>query len=190
MARGPSNGRGRQRTEPPEVGSAAEDPEPDPVSVARAIGLRQLAAAPRSRAQLESAMARRGVPADAAAQVLDRFTEVGLVDDAAYAELLVRSRHSARGLSRRALAHELRQKGVGKDVAERALGALDADQERRTARALVERKASGMSDLDLPRRRRRLAAMLARKGYPPDVALEVVDEVLRESPTTEGPPSD
>ncbi|MDD9204853.1 regulatory protein RecX, partial [Georgenia sp. 10Sc9-8] len=74
--------------DPPARGAAAQDPEPDPEQVARTIALRQLSAAPRSRAQLADAMARKDVPEAVAEAVLDRFTEVGLVDDAAYAEML------------------------------------------------------------------------------------------------------
>ena len=164
--------------EPPESGSAAADREPEPESVARAIALRQRTAAPRSRAQLETAMARRQVPDDVAGRVLDRLTEVGLVDDEAYAESLVRTRHADRGLARRALAHELRAKGISPEVTEGALDGLGAEQERATARSLVVRKASSTAGLDPRRRRRRLAGMLARKGYPPSLALAVVDEVL------------
>jgi regulatory protein len=127
-------------------------------------------------------MARRDVPEDVVARVLDRFTEVGLVDDVTYAEMLVRSRHTERGLARRALAHELRAKGIAPEIAEQALDQLDDDDERRTARELVARKAAGTAGLDRQRRRRRLVAMLARKGYPPGLALGVVDEVLADEP--------
>ncbi len=43
--------------------------------------------------------------------ILDRFEEVGLVDDAQYAEMIVRTRHAERGLSRRAISTELRRRG-------------------------------------------------------------------------------
>lgn len=183
--RRPSGGNGRT-PEPPGPGSAALAAEPDHESVARAIALRQLAAAPRSRAQLETAMARKDVPEDVAATVLDRFTEVGLVDDVAYAEMFVRSRHEDRSLARRALAHELRAKGIAPEIAEQALEGLDVEDERRTARELVARKAAGTAGLDRQRRRRRLAGMLARKGYPPGLALGVVDEVLADEGAAAG----
>ncbi|MGH3973165.1 MAG: regulatory protein RecX, partial [Pseudonocardiaceae bacterium] len=97
----------------PTPGSLADaTPEADPESVARGLVLRKLTAAPRTRAQLADDLAGRGVPDGVAHRVLDRFTEVGLVDDAAFAESWVRSRHLGRGLSRRALSHELRTKGV------------------------------------------------------------------------------
>ncbi|MFD1504154.1 regulatory protein RecX, partial [Georgenia yuyongxinii] len=159
---------------------AAVDPEPDAEEVARTIALRQLTAAPRSRAQLEEALARRGVPADVAARVLDRFTEVGLIDDTAYAEMLVRTRHAERGLARRALAQELRRKGIDAEVAEVALEQVDDADEETAARRLVEKKARSTAGLDRQVRRRRLAAMLARKGFGPGVAVRVIDEVLAE----------
>lgn len=166
--------------EPPSAGAAAHDAEPNPESVARAIALRLLTAAPRSRVQLEAAMARKGVPPEVTARVLDRYEEVGLVDDAAYAEMLVRSRQSGRGLARRALAHELRSKGVPREVAESALGAVDAETEAATARELLRRRLAATESLEPQRRRRRLAAMLARKGYGADVARRAIEEVLGE----------
>ena len=85
-------------------------------------------------------MARKDVPEDVAERVLDRFTEVGLIDDAEYARMLVRTRHAERGLSRRAIAVELRRQGIDDETARRALEQVDADDEEPAARALVRRK--------------------------------------------------
>jgi regulatory protein len=168
----------RRGAEPPNSGSTTLDGAPDPESVARAIALRLLASAPRSRAQLAEAIAGRDVPEDVARAVLDRFTEVGLIDDAAYAQTLVRSRHADRGLSRRALGEELRRKGIAVDVASEALAALDADTELETARRLVERKLAATAGLDTQTRIRRTVATLARKGYPPGVVLALIRDQL------------
>src|SRR5665811_2076496 len=101
-----------------------QDREPDPHDVARQIVLRQLAMAPRSRAQLEQKLAQRDCPADVAAAVLDRMTEVGLVDDQAYAQMLVRSQQAGRGLAKGALARELRTRGIDVDLAGEALSSI------------------------------------------------------------------
>ncbi|MCG7285022.1 RecX family transcriptional regulator [Cellulomonas sp. ACRRI] len=179
--------RGRRRTsgrrlapatEPPETGTAATDAEPDPESVARAIALRQLTAAPRSRAQLAEAMAKRDVPEDVADRVLDRFTEVGLVDDAAYAEILVRSRHAERGMSRRALAMELRRKGVDDEVAREALEQVDDADEEQAARALARKKLRATRGLDREVRLRRAYGALGRRGYGGSLVSRVVREEL------------
>ena len=166
--------------EGPTPGSGADSvPDADPESVARAICLRLLTAAPRSRADLEQALARRAVPAAAAARVLDRFEEVGLVDDAAYARAWVRSRSTGRGLARRALAAELHRRGVAPALVTGALEEVDADQEEATARALVARRLPASRGVAYETRVRRLAAMLARKGYPEGLALRVVRDALR-----------
>lgn len=157
---------------------AAEGPPGDPETVARTVCLRMLTAAPRTRAELAEALAKRDVPDDVVDRVLDRFTEVGLIDDAAYADAWVRSRHAGRGLARRALVHELRRRGVDDELVQGAVEKLDPDEELATARALVARKLPGTRGLDRPRRIRRLAGMLARKGYPPGVAMRMVEEAI------------
>jgi regulatory protein len=152
--------------------------EADPVEVARLICLRQLELAPRTRAQLASTLAKKQVPVEAAQVVLDRFVEVGLVDDAEYARAWVDSRHRGRGLARRALSQELRQRGVSEPDATQALATLDPEQELATARQLVHRKLASTARLEPTARLRRLSGMLARKGYPPGLVLRVVREAL------------
>lgn len=155
-------------------------PDADPESVARAIVLRRLTMSAQTRQQLEQALARKEVPDDVARRVLDRMTEVGLVDDATYAVDYVAARRSARGLSRRSLAMELRRKGVGDADAEQALEGIDGDSDRDTAKALVERKWMSVSRLDRDAARRRLVGQLARRGFSPGLAFEVIREVEAE----------
>lgn len=165
--------------ETPEDGAEQRD---DPYAVARAIVLRQLTNAPKTREQLRQALARKGCPPDVAESVLDRMTEVGLVDDAAYAEMLVRSKQAGAGLARRALAHQLRTKGVDDDTAAAVLDDVDPAQERRRARELVDKRLRTLHGLDVTVQTRRLAGMLARKGYPGDVAYAVIRDALADAP--------
>ncbi|MGY2128662.1 regulatory protein RecX [Blastococcus sp. SYSU DS0617] len=150
----------------------------DPESVARNLCLRALTGAPKTRQQLADLLAQRDVPEDAAEAVLDRLAEVGLIDDEAFAQAWVNSRQSGRGLARRALKAELRAKGVDDDVAATAVMAVDDDDERETARRLVERRLPGMQRLDRATATRRLMGMLARKGYSGGLAAGVVREAL------------
>ena len=161
--------------EPP---GAPEDDPGDAESVARAICLRALTGAPKTRQQLAELLARKGVPEHAATEVLDRFGEVGLIDDAAFARMWVSSRQSGRGLARRALQAELRAKGVAPEVAAEAVEVVDDDDERAAARQLVERRLRAMQRLDRATATRRLMGMLARKGYGGGLAAAVVREVL------------
>lgn len=133
-----------------------------------------LTMSPKTRAQLADALADRGVPDEAAEAVLDRFTEVGLIDDAAFAQAWVSTRQAGRGLAKRALAQELHRMGIDKEVAGVALATLDPEAEEEAARALVQRKLRSMRGQDAAVMTRRLLGMLARKGYPSDIAFRVV----------------
>ena len=159
----------------------AVDDADDPVSVARSIVLQQLTLGPRTRAQLAKKLASRGVPEDAATQVLDRMTDVGLVDDQAYADQWVSSRSSGRGLARRALRHELTHRGVESAVVDEALEQIDDETEYSAASDLVRRKLVHMRGAEGEAQVRRLVSMLARKGYGSGLAYRVVREQMAQS---------
>jgi regulatory protein len=142
--------------------------------------LNQLTMGPRTRAQLQKVMARKEIPEEVMAAVLDRFEEVDLIDDKEFARQWVQSRHLGRGLARRALAYELRQRGVADETVRDAVEEVSSDDELLAARELVRRKAAGMRNDDPQRRIRRLAGMLARKGYGGAVAMQAIREELAE----------
>ncbi|MEK4241372.1 regulatory protein RecX [Janibacter indicus] len=167
-------------TPPPEP--ATRDADSDPHAVARAVVLRQLTGAPKSRKQLQEALTRKGCPPEVAREVLDRFEEVGLVDDEAYAQAFIRSKQAGRGLARRAISHELRAKGVDDELAQSLLDEVDPEDERARAHELVAKKLRSMHGLDRAVQTRRLAGMLARKGYGHDVARVVITEALDAEP--------
>jgi regulatory protein len=151
----------------------------DPLQQARDICLNQLAVRPRSKAELRAALARRKIEPEIAERVLDRLNEVGLVDDAAFAELWVHSRHTYQGQARRALAVELRRKGIDDSVVASAVAAVDHEAEEARARQLVRKKLRSTTTSDDLTKIRRLVGMLARKGYPEGLAYRVVRDELR-----------
>ena len=167
----------------PEGGPPAEqDRDADPAAVARAIVLRQLTNSPKSRLQLARKLAERNIPDDVAEAVLDRFEEVKLVDDADFADMWVRSRSQSRKLAKGALRRELAEKGIDEDTAAGALEQLSDEAEESAARELVQRKLRGITAFhdraERDKTTRRLASVLARKGYQPSQAFRIVGEVL------------
>ena len=138
-----------------------------------------LTARARTRVELRDALLRKGIREETADLVLGKFDRAGLIDDAAFAEVWVRSRHTHQGLGRRALALELRRKGVADEVAAEAIAAVDDEAEEDRARDLVRKKLRAMSGLDDTTRIRRLVAALARKGYAEGLAYRVVKDELR-----------
>ena len=155
-------------------------PDADPVAWARQICLHQLEYAPRTRAELAAALRKKGIDDEVAEQVLGRFAEVGMLDDALFAQLWVTSRVRSKGLASRAIGSELRRKGVADVVIADALATLDPASEAATARALVDRRLRSTTGLTTEARVRRLAGMLARKGYPAGLAFRVVKEALEQ----------
>jgi len=146
---------------------------------ARQVCLRLLTLAPRTRAQLADALRKRGIPDETADEVLSRFEDVGLIDDAAFARAWVESRHYGRGLAGRALSAELKQRGVAADEIRAAIEErLGPDAEVSAARRLIDKKLESTKALPPDQRTRRLAGMLARKGYPAGLAFRVIREAL------------
>jgi regulatory protein len=179
MARGPQERGGSSESR------ASQEPPLDPEERARALCLRLLTGAPRTRRQLADAMRKREIPDEVAEHVLERFQDAGLIDDQAFANAWVESRHRGRGLAGRALARELHHRGVDAELVSEAVGLLDPEQEEETARELVQRRLPGTRGLDRDKRIRRLAGMLARKGYSEGLALRVVRDALREEAETD-----
>ncbi|WAM18939.1 recombination regulator RecX [Rhodococcus sp. JS3073] len=140
--------------------------------------LRLLTDRARSRAELAERLAKKGYSAEVAERVLDRLAEVGLVNDADFAQQWVHSRHTYSGKGKRALALELRRKGIGQDDAAEALAQIDSEDERARATELVAKKLRTVSADDRDRAVRRLVSMLARRGFPQGMAFEVVKEQL------------
>ena len=156
-----------------------EGGEADPAARARQVCLRLLTLAPRTRAQLADALRKRGIPDDTADEVLSRFEDVGLIDDAAFARAWVESRHYSRGLAGRALSAELKQRGVAADEIRAAIDEqLGPDAEVSAARQLVAGRLAATRGLPPEQRTRRLAGLLARKGYPAGLAFRVIREAL------------
>jgi regulatory protein len=147
---------------------------------AHALCLRLLTARARSRAELIEKMAKHGYPDEVAETVLSRLVSVGLVDDEDFAAQWVRSRHTYSGKGKRALAAELRTKGVDAEVIAAALDGIDAGAERGRAEQLVERKLRRevLAEGDDPKVMRRLVGMLARRGYSQAMAVAVVTDAL------------
>ena len=170
-------------------GSAAADPsfaveDDEPMTpermttLAKNMVLRKLTRAPQTRQQLADYLLERGITDDIVEQVLGRMADVGLVNDAEYAAMFVRSKRASRGLAPRVLAQELRQRGVDAEIIETELSAISPSDDRELALSLVTKKLASMARFDKETRTRRLTSMLVRKGFGPGLAFDVVREAL------------
>ena len=138
-----------------------------------------LAARPRTRDELRQALRRKGFDEELSQRLLGKLDTSGLIDDAAFAEQWVRSRHANQGLARSALVAELKRKGVDGEVAVRAAGEIDRESEEQRARELVRKRLRSLTNVDEQAATRRLLGTLARKGYPQGLAYAVVRDELK-----------
>ncbi len=143
-------------------------------SFAREIVMRRLAERAHSRHDLAQALVKRRVPDDVVEVTLDKFAAAGLIDDEQFARSWVQGRQRGKGLARRAIAMELRRKGIDDEIAREVLEDIDPADERQAAHRLVQSKLRSMSGLEQQTQIRRLVGMLARKGYPPGLSFDVV----------------
>ena len=156
------------------------DYEPDPYSVATRIAVDALSRRARSRGELAQLLQKKDVPAEIIERLLDRLVAQRLVDDGAFAQEWAQLSHRSKGLSRRVLAQELRKKVIAPEVIEEALSQISHDDEVIAARNLVAKKLRSLARFDSEVQRRRVHALLARKGYSP----RVISEALREELAT------
>lgn len=155
------------------------------LEVARAIALELLSVRQRSTHELRTALAKRNVPVDVAEEILARFAEVGLVDDAAFAVALTASRSGFALRGRHRIRQELQARGIDRELADAALARLQPEDEYAAALALAQRRARAMAGLEPLVARRRLMGVLARRGFPGAVVAAVTDQVLGELADTE-----
>ena len=149
--------------------------------MAREIALRLLTVRARTRMELSWALARKHVPEEVAHTVLDRLTEVGLVDDAVFARDWLEA-GARRQKSRRALLAELAEKGIDREVIEAAATELEGDRDYEVAQGFAARKASALAGLEPAVQYRRLVGALARRGFSSAVVARVAREALAELP--------
>jgi regulatory protein len=154
------------------------DAKKDPIATARSICLRLLAQRPHSRHELASKLAERDTSPDVSCAVLDRLTEVGLIDDAAFAQAWVQARQNKQKLSRQALNNELQQRGVAEDHIHQATGHISTEHEEEIAHMLVSKRLKTMSNISPEVQLRRLYNLLVRRGYSTELAYRIVSEEL------------
>jgi regulatory protein len=157
----------------------AENAEIDDPTLVMGAALRFLESRARSTAEVRGRLVTHGYRPDLVENCIVRLTELGMLDDDAFARAWVESRDRARPRGERALRAELRQKGVDRPIVDAVLddrGDTSGDPERPSAdedaaRRLLTKNARALQRIVDPRaRRQRAYALLARNGFDPEVA--------------------
>jgi regulatory protein len=132
----------------------------------------------RTRLDLDQRLRRRGFEPEAIAGALDRLGAVGLVDDQSFARDLAASR-AGQGVDAPRIADELRDRGIDPELAVRVAEASVPSSERHErCRELAEARLAKLQGLSPEAQFRRIAAYLARRGYPSEVIDDVVSDLV------------
>jgi regulatory protein len=148
----------------------------DPAIVLEA-GARFLEARWRSVAEVRRRLTLAGYRPDLVEDAIGRLTELGMLDDAAFARAWVESRDRARPRGERALRQELALKGIDRGLADEVLSerrgdpaeASDVDAEA-AARLIARHRRTIDRGRDARARRERAYALLVRNGFDSEVA--------------------
>ncbi len=144
------------------------------------VALRMLANRPRSVYEVLRKLRERGHNPSAAAEAVGRLETAGLLDDRAFSEHYARVR-AAKGHGRSRLLADLLDKGVDRQLAERAIDrVLDAEgvEPLEQARALAEKRVRQLGALPAETLRRRVLAYLGRRGYQGREVTDMVEETV------------
>jgi regulatory protein len=147
---------------------------------ARQQGLQQalayLSYRPRSEQELRRHLTQKAHAPETVDAVIARLQHLHYVDDDSFAISWIENRQRFRPRGARLLRAELRQKGVEKEVVERAIQDAGAG-EREMARVAAEAKLGGIRAADYNQFGRKLGGFLLRRGFAPDVVWDVVREL-------------
>jgi len=156
--------------------------EIEAADAAKQVLLRRLSHAPRTRKELAKDLKDKDISDEVANVALDRFEEVGLINDQALASNYVASQHQRKGLGKNALRQQLRAKGISDEVALEAISQITDDQEFQAAFALACKKIRSLQRDDAKTQLRKIVNVLARKGYSSNLAFRVAKEVITDLP--------
>ncbi|HLJ54962.1 MAG TPA: regulatory protein RecX [Chthonomonadaceae bacterium] len=156
------------------------------IEAARAVAFRYLGYSARSAAEIRSRLARNEFADEMISQVVEELRTAGYLDDAEFARHWVQDRADRKRYGRTRLAAELNRKGVDRDAADEALGAIGADDEaRRAMEAAGPRWAridpASLDAAGLQKEKARIAAFLTRRGFGWDTIKKVLAALVENS---------
>ena len=131
-----------------------------------------------SRSDLDFKLKRLDYTQPVREEVLEKLTEMGFLDDEAYARALIDATLRRKPAGPQLLRQKLFQKGIDRSLIERLVSeATDAQDLAPGAVDLARKKLRTMQRFDIETRKRRLYGMLARRGFNPDTISSVMAEL-------------
>jgi len=139
--------------------------------------LKFLSYRPRTQAEIRQNLKQHEIPDEVIDRIIERLAELSMVDDTAFTQTWIENRSAFRPRSRRALSHELRQRGVDPQIIEQSLETVD---EQTLAYQAASKQAGKYKDLDYQLFRQKMYGFLARRGFNYEVSAQIVPQIWDE----------
>jgi regulatory protein len=143
---------------------------------ARNIVLKLLERGPKSSFELAEILEKNEIPSAIANHVIQRFTEVELIDDSAYAQQLVDASRRTKGLARSMVKRKLTDKGLDKDLIDQVAAEISDEDELAVATEVAIKRLGQLAKLAPDVRTRRLVGFLQRRGFSQGVVFAAIRE--------------
>lgn len=146
--------------------AAAETTE---LNAARKAAMSILSRRPLSKAEVLERLVRKGHPQPIAARIVEQLVVDRWIDDAAYGNSIVEEVRGRRPAGKRLLVERLTSRKIERDAAQRIADEVCSGTDPRDdAVRLARQRFDTMGDLPRVTARRRLASLLARRGFDED----------------------
>ncbi len=132
----------------------------------------------RSESEIRQNLRKHDIPEPVIEQTLERLKQDGLANDQKFARTWVENRRAFRPRSRRMMAMELRQKGLGDEAISSATQSIDDEA---LAYEAAQKKVSRLKNLEWNEFRKKMSDFLGRRGFSYTVISPVVTRIWNEA---------
>ena len=143
---------------------------------ARNIVLRLLEKGPKTSVQLLEVLAANEIPIEIAKPLIERFTEVELINDELYAKDLADASRRTKGLARSMVKRKLESKGLDRELINQVASEITDEDELAVATELAIKRFGQLGHLDSDVRNRRLVGFLQRRGFGSSIVFAAIRE--------------
>lgn len=145
------------------------------IKMAKNNAIRLLSAKDRSEQEVRERLILRGYDADIATEAVLQLKAMGYINDSLFAHKYVSDRLKLKPMSKKALAAELKKKGIKRDIIDEVLGECELD-ELSVAYRLAKKKF-GKYNAAEPAVQRKIYSFLAYRGYSSDMIQDVLQKM-------------
>jgi regulatory protein len=156
----------------------------DSQEVAYQRALRFISYRPRSQSEVQEKLQESNVPQENIDYVLDRLAKSGILNDESFAQMWVENRSAMRPRGRRALAYELRQRGVDRKTIDQAIAAVDEEE---LAYQAAQKRARKLQGQEWTSFRQKMFRFLAQRGFMYELCAQIVPRVWNELHSNDNP---